>query len=78
MTTDQEKTNNPVEEAISSRRSIRALVARHCGMQVAAVAVITNYAAGMQSGLSHEQTLASGKEAAPRLKKLLLALLERI
>ena len=26
MTTDQEKTNNPVEEAISSRRSIRAFL----------------------------------------------------
>jgi len=65
-------------DAVGMSTVPETLVARHCGMQVAAVAVITNYASGMQSGLSHEQTLASGKEAAPRLKKLLLALLQRI
>ena len=64
-------------DAVGMSTVPETLIARHCGMKVAAVAVITNYAAGLQSNLSHEQTLASGAEAAPRLTKLLLALLER-
>ena len=38
---------------------------------MAAIAVITNFAAGMQSGLSHEQTLAAGAKAAPMLTTLI-------
>ena len=55
-----------------------ALIARHCGLKVAAIAVITNLAAGMQSGLSHEQTLAVGSKAAPILTKLIGEYLQRL
>ncbi len=48
------------------------LVARHCGLRVAALAVITNFAAGLDSGeLSHEGTLASGQRAVPGMVRLL-------
>jgi xanthosine phosphorylase len=43
------------------------LVARHCGMRVAAISVITNFAAGMQEELFNEETLAAGAGATPRL-----------
>ncbi len=48
------------------------LVAKHCGMRVAAISVITNLAAGIgERGLSHEQTLASAVAASDRLARLL-------
>ncbi len=54
------------------------LIARHCGLKVAAIAVITNLAAGMQSGLSHEQTLSAGSKAVPILTKLIAKYLQRL
>ena len=47
------------------------LIARHCGMQVAAVSVITNLAAGMQPELFHAETLAAGGRATPELGDLI-------
>ncbi|MED5407538.1 MAG: purine-nucleoside phosphorylase [Pseudomonadota bacterium] len=47
------------------------LTARHCGMRVAAVSVITNLAAGMQPELFHAETLAAGEQATPRLGRLI-------
>jgi len=49
-----------------------AIVARHCGLRVAAVSVVTNLAEGMGDvALSHEQTLAEGKRGAEQLAPLL-------
>ena len=45
-----------------------AIVARHCGLRVAAVSVVTNLAEGMGDvALSHEQTLEEGKRGAAEL-----------
>lgn len=55
------------------------LVARHCGLRVAAVAAITNFAAGMSDELiTHEGTLHHGKIAASNLAKLIIATLESL
>ena len=49
-----------------------AIVARHCGLRVAAVSVVTNLAEGMgEVALSHEQTLEEGKRGAASLGPLL-------
>jgi xanthosine phosphorylase len=49
-----------------------AIVARHCQLRVAAISVVTNFAAGMSSvELSHEQTLACAQEASGNLCRLL-------
>ena len=49
-----------------------AIVARHCGLRVAAVSVVTNLAEGMgEVALSHEQTLEEGKRGAAALGPLL-------
>jgi xanthosine phosphorylase len=54
-------------------------LARHCGMRVAAVSVITNYAEGMSdTPLSHEQTLRDAEGAAGDLTRLVLGLVERL
>ena len=48
-------------------------VARHCGLRVAAVSAITNFAEGMNpEPLSHEQTLRDAKRAADALAPLLV------
>lgn len=53
------------------------LVARHCGLRVAAICVITNMAAGMSDEeLSHSHSLAGAAEAAERLERLLLAFMD--
>ena len=49
-----------------------AIVARHCGLRVAAVSVVTNLAEGMgEVALSHEQTLEEGRRGAAALGPLL-------
>lgn len=53
------------------------LVARHCGMRVAAISVLTNLAAGLSyEELSHEQTLHFANLAAGDLSRLIVAFLE--
>lgn len=53
------------------------ILARHAGLRVAAVSVVTNYATGMSpAGASHDETQRVGREAAPALGRLLAAYLE--
>ena len=53
------------------------LVARHCGLKVAALSAVTNLAEGMTDDTpSHDETLAQGATIAISLEKLILAFLE--
>ena len=53
------------------------ILARHAGMRVAALSIITNLAAGLsETKLSHEQTMANAAIASERVQELLLAFLE--
>lgn len=55
------------------------IVARHCGMKVLAVSVVTNMAAGMQQeALSHEETLSNAKIGTVDLIKLIKAVLPKL
>lgn len=52
------------------------LVARHCGMKVAGVSIVTNNATGIATQpLTHEETLATAERAAEHLAQLLRAFL---
>ena len=55
------------------------IAARHCGLRVAAIATITNLAAGLSTEkLSHEQTLAGALMGIDRLTQLILSFVENL
>jgi purine-nucleoside phosphorylase len=52
-----------------------AIVARHAGIEVMAIALVSNAAAGvLGTPITHEEVIEAGREAAPRLA----ALIERV
>jgi xanthosine phosphorylase len=64
-------------DAVGMSTVAEVLVARHCGLKVAALCVITNMAAGMSDeDLTPAQPLAGAAAAAESLERLLLAFLE--
>jgi purine-nucleoside phosphorylase len=66
-------------DAVGMSTVHETIVARHCGLRVAAVSVITNLAEGLSDEpLSHEQTLRDAERAAADLTRLLLGFVERI
>ena len=56
-----------------------AIVARHAGMEVLAFAIVSNAAAGLsESPITHEEVLAAGAEAGPRLSALIRGVVARL
>ena len=56
-----------------------AILARHLGLRLAAISMITNYAAGFQGGApTHEQTRATAAGGVLALKALVTAFLQRM
>ncbi|HUB04282.1 MAG TPA: purine-nucleoside phosphorylase [Solirubrobacteraceae bacterium] len=66
-------------DAVGMSTVQETIVARHCGLRVAAVSVITNLAEGMtDEPLSHEQTLSAAQDGAGDLARLLLDFIPRL
>jgi xanthosine phosphorylase len=66
-------------DAVGMSTVQETIVARHCGLRVAAVSVITNLAEGMtDEPLSHEQTLRAAESGAGDLTRLLLDFIPRL
>jgi xanthosine phosphorylase len=64
-------------DAVGMSTVHETIVARHCGLRVAAVSAITNLAEGMSAEpLSHEQTLRDAARASGDLARLLLGFLD--
>ncbi len=65
-------------DAVGMSTVQETILARHCGLRVAAVSVITNLAEGMSDEpLCHEQTLRAAEEGASDLTRLLLDFIAR-
>jgi purine-nucleoside phosphorylase len=61
-------------DAVGMSTIPEVLMARFCGMRVAAISCITNYAAGMRDGkLSHKEVLLAGRRNAANAIRLLTA-----
>jgi xanthosine phosphorylase len=66
-------------DAVGMSTVHETILARHCGLRVAALSAITNLAEGMSEGpLSHEQTLRDAARAAQSLAPLLVRFVERL
>jgi purine-nucleoside phosphorylase len=65
-------------DAVGMSTVQETIIARHCGLRVAAVSVITNLAEGMtDEPLSHEQTLRAAQDGTADLTRLLLDFIPR-
>jgi purine-nucleoside phosphorylase len=65
-------------DAVGMSTVQETILARHCGLRVAAVSVITNLAEGMtDEPLSHEHTLRAAEDGAGGLARLLLEFISR-
>jgi xanthosine phosphorylase len=65
-------------DAVGMSTVQETILARHCGLRVAAVSMITNLAEGMSDeALSHEQTLRAAQAGAGDLARLLLEFIPR-
>jgi xanthosine phosphorylase len=66
-------------DAVGMSTVHETILARHCGLRVAAISAITNLAEGMSDeALSHEQTLRDAARAAQNLAPLLVRFVERL
>lgn len=58
-------------DAVGMSTVPEAIVARHAGLQVLGISCITNYAAGMQASLDHDEVMAVSQAVKPRFKALI-------
>lgn len=64
-------------DAVGMSTAPETILARHAGLRVAALSLMTNYAAGLVPGaLAHEQTLSAAAAAADKVRLVLRTFLE--
>ncbi|MCV2393507.1 purine-nucleoside phosphorylase [Actinotalea sp. M2MS4P-6] len=66
-------------DLVGMSTTLEAIAARHAGLEVLAISLVTNQAAGISPvPLSHEEVIEAGREAGPRISALLAEIVGRI
>ena len=66
-------------DLVGMSTALEAIAARHAGMEVFGISLVTNLAAGISpEPLSHQEVLEAGQAAGPRISKLLADIIGRI
>jgi purine-nucleoside phosphorylase len=66
-------------DLIGMSTALEAIAARHAGLEVFGISLVTNLAAGISpEPLSHEEVLEAGRAAGPRISRLLADVLAAI
>lgn len=66
-------------DLVGMSTALEAIAARHAGLEVLGVSLVTNLAAGIQTTpLSHEEVLAAGRAAEPVISGLLAEIVARL
>lgn len=66
-------------DLVGMSTAIEAIAAREAGLDILGISLVTNLAAGVSpTPLSHKEVLEAGKQAAPRIAKLLAAITTQI
>ena len=66
-------------DLVGMSTALEAIAARHAGMEVFGISLVTNLAAGISPvALSHQEVLEAGQAAGPRISKLLAEIIHRI
>jgi purine-nucleoside phosphorylase len=64
---------------IGMSTALEAIAARAAGLEILGLSLVTNLAAGISGGeLNHQEVLAAGREAGPRISRLLADIVGRI
>jgi purine-nucleoside phosphorylase len=64
---------------IGMSTALEAIAAREAGLEILGLSLVTNFAAGITGGtLNHEEVLEAGREAGPRISRLLADIVARI
>jgi len=65
-------------DLVGMSTALEAIAARHAGMEVFGISLVTNLAAGISEvPLSHEEVIEAGQAAGPRISKLLAEIITR-
>lgn len=66
-------------DLVGMSTALDTIAARHAGLEVLGISLVTNPAAGVTDApLSHEDVLAAGEAAAPRVSKLLAEIIQAL
>lgn len=66
-------------DLVGMSTALEAIAARHAGLEVLGLSLVTNLAAGVGTeALSHEEVIEAGREAAPRISRLLADVVGRL
>jgi len=66
-------------DLVGMSTALEAIAARHAGLEVLGLSLVTNLAAGVGTHpLSHDEVIEAGRTAAPRISRLLADIVRRI